>query len=73
MPRVYEDMKIGCVDCGNEFVFTAGEQAWFAKKGFYLPKRCPLCRKRKKENKRRDATPKREEFNDLLPSNMMER
>jgi len=30
----YEDKNITCVDCGKAFVFTAGEQAFFAEKGF---------------------------------------
>lgn len=41
----YEDRTITCVDCGKPFIFTAGEQAFFAEKGFGGgPKRCPQCR-----------------------------
>lgn len=41
----YEDKTITCVDCGKPFVFTAGEQAFFAEKGFGGgPKRCQTCR-----------------------------
>ena len=31
---MYEDKTLVCKDCGNEFVFTAGEQAFYAEKGF---------------------------------------
>ncbi len=49
------DKTIVCKDCGNEFVFTEGEQAFYAEKGFENdPVRCPECRKAKK-NARRNA------------------
>lgn len=48
-----EDKKLICKDCGSEFVFTAGEQQFFAEKGFTNePQRCPTCRKARKEQKR---------------------
>ena len=28
---MYEDKTLVCKDCGNEFVFTAGEQEFYAK------------------------------------------
>ena len=28
------DKTLVCSDCGNEFVFTEGEQAFYAEKGF---------------------------------------
>ena len=31
---MYEDKTLVCKDCGNEFVFTAGEQEFYAEKGF---------------------------------------
>lgn len=43
------DRTIVCKDCGAEFVFTEGEQAFYAEKGFTNdPVRCPECRKAKK-------------------------
>ena len=30
----YRDKVLKCAECGAEFVFTAGEQAFFADKGF---------------------------------------
>lgn len=44
-----EDKTIVCKDCGAEFIFTAGEQAFYAEKGFKdEPKRCKECRAKKK-------------------------
>ncbi|MBI3972295.1 MAG: translation initiation factor IF-3 [Chloroflexi bacterium] len=41
----YQDRTITCSDCGKPFVFTAGEQAFYAEKGFGTgPKRCKQCR-----------------------------
>ena len=31
---MYEDKTLTCKDCGQEFVFTAGEQEFYAEKGF---------------------------------------
>lgn len=28
------DKTLTCKDCGNEFIFTEGEQEFYAKKGF---------------------------------------
>ena len=39
------DKTIVCKDCGKEFVFTEGEQAFYKEKGFENdPVRCPECR-----------------------------
>lgn len=49
---MYEDEKLTCEECGNEFVFTAGEQEFFAERGLTnKPKRCPDCRKARKMNR----------------------
>ena len=38
---MYTDKTLVCKDCGNEFVFTAGEQEFYAEKGFQNePQRC---------------------------------
>ena len=40
-----QDKTLTCRDCGREFVFTVGEQEFFAQKGFTNePSRCPECR-----------------------------
>ena len=49
---MYEDKTLKCKECGNEFVFTAGEQEFYAEKGFQNePQRCKVCR-----DKRKNAT-----------------
>ena len=46
---MYQDKTLVCRDCGQEFVFTAGEQEFFAEKGFLNdPVRCRECRTAKK-------------------------
>ncbi len=46
----YKDETLTCKECGKEFTFTAGEQAFYAEKGFQnKPVRCPECRKAKKD------------------------
>jgi len=41
----YRDRALKCMDCGAEFVFTSGEQLFFADKGFKNePKRCKACK-----------------------------
>jgi len=45
----FSDKQLQCFDCGNTFTFTAGEQEFFATKGFSNdPKRCPECRSARK-------------------------
>ena len=44
-----EDKTIKCVDCQEDFIFTAKEQEFYKEKGFENePKRCPSCRAAKK-------------------------
>jgi len=51
----YPDKTLVCVDCARTFTWTAGEQEYFAEKGFTEPpKRCPDCRRKKKEQRGRD-------------------
>jgi len=45
----FADKTITCRDCGMDFVFTAGEQEFYASKGFVNePTRCPSCRQARK-------------------------
>lgn len=42
---MYQDRSLTCRDCGESFVFSAGEQQFFASKGLVNdPQRCPSCR-----------------------------
>jgi CxxC-x17-CxxC domain-containing protein len=42
------DRTLTCRDCGQQFVFTAGEQAFYQERGFTDPQRCPTCRQARK-------------------------
>jgi CxxC-x17-CxxC domain-containing protein len=44
----FVDKILKCVDCGNDFVFTAGEQLFFHDKQFKNdPKRCKQCKSKR--------------------------
>lgn len=44
----YQDKVLKCIDCGTDFVFSAGEQLFYAGKGFKNePKRCKSCKTKK--------------------------
>jgi CxxC-x17-CxxC domain-containing protein len=49
----FADKSLVCRDCGNEFVFTSGEQEFYAARAFSEPTRCPECRSARKAS--RDA------------------
>jgi CxxC-x17-CxxC domain-containing protein len=77
----FQDRPIQCIDCRNEFVFTAGEQEFYERKGFKeVPKRCKPCREARKARRSerdnggydRDAarppSPRREMFDAVCAS-----
>ena len=44
----FRDKVLKCVDCGSEFIFTAGEQLFFHDKQFKNePKRCKACKNKR--------------------------
>lgn len=43
-----QNRLLRCRDCGRDFVFTIGEQRYFLSKGLSTPKRCPVCRQKRK-------------------------
>lgn len=52
-PQTFEDKTLICRDCKNEFVWDAGEQEFFAKKGFdNAPTRCRDCRRSHKDQQK---------------------
>jgi len=56
---MYQDITLKCKDCGQDFVFTAGEQEFYAEKGFQnQPQRCRDCRQARKNA----GKPQREMF-----------
>ena len=46
--NIMQDKVLTCSDCGQEFTFTAGEQEFYAQKGFSTPSRCSSCRAARK-------------------------
>lgn len=45
----YQDKTLTCRDCGQEFVWTAGEQEFYEQRGYTNPpSRCPACRAKNK-------------------------
>ena len=43
------DRKLFCKDCTQQFIFSEGEQRFFADKGITEdPVRCPACRLKKR-------------------------
>lgn len=59
------DKVLVCKDCGKEFVFTEGEQQFYAEKGFTNePVRCKECRSAKKARFGNDnRKPRADSFN----------
>jgi CxxC-x17-CxxC domain-containing protein len=44
----FQDKMLKCIDCGADFVFTAGEQLFFHDKQFKNePKRCKTCKSKR--------------------------
>ncbi|NCV02409.1 MAG: hypothetical protein EB145_03430, partial [Proteobacteria bacterium] len=44
----FQDKTLTCVSCGAPFVFTAGEQEFYAERQFaHEPKRCSACRQQR--------------------------
>ncbi len=53
---VFEDKTISCKDCGEPFVFTAGEQGFYLEKGLLNePQRCPVCRDQRRREREETA------------------
>lgn len=48
----FEDKTLTCKECGNEFLFSASEQEFYAEKGFQNePARCPSCRAARRQQR----------------------
>lgn len=57
---MYTDKILICKECGQEFVFTAGEQEFYAEKGFQNePSRCKQCRAKRKVQRNEGGMPPR--------------
>jgi len=66
---MYQDKNLVCKDCGNEFVFTAGEQEFYSLKGFQNePTRCKECRELRK-SRLSDSSGRKREMYDAVCAN----
>jgi len=45
----FADRDLTCMDCGVPFIWTAGQQLFFADKQLQPPKRCAACRRAKRQ------------------------
>ena len=52
-----------CVNCGEKFTFTGGEQQSYKSKGFKTPKRCKKCRNHKFNPKKLVTVPGAQKVN----------
>ena len=53
------DRTLVCVECAAEFIFTVGEQEFFASRGFTNePRRCPECRQTRKAQRSFEGGPR---------------
>jgi CxxC-x17-CxxC domain-containing protein len=53
---VFEDKTIYCKDCGEPFLFTAGEQGFYLEKGLLNePQRCATCRELRRRERAETA------------------
>ncbi|MBM3127905.1 MAG: zinc-binding protein [Chloroflexi bacterium] len=54
----FSDRWLTCVDCGKEFLWDAGEQAWFSSNRLAnQPKRCKKCRDQRRDRHLPHALP----------------
>jgi len=54
--EITESKYLTCKICGNDFAFTIGEQAFYQDRGLAEPRRCPACRRAKREEMRNEHT-----------------
>jgi len=52
-----KDLTLICQNCNSEFVFSVGEQQFYADKNLTTPKFCPICRAIKTSEKLRPPRP----------------
>jgi len=55
----FEDKTLTCVECGEEFTFSATDQEFHAGRGYQEPKRCPTCRQARRDTRSSSPYPER--------------
>lgn len=48
----FEDQNRRCVECGQNYTWSARDQRFAEQRGYLPPKRCPSCRERQKQRHR---------------------
>ena len=43
------DLTLRCCDCNGNFLWTYGEQKYYADRNLSIPRRCPQCRARRRK------------------------
>lgn len=43
-----QDSLLTCVECGAQFVFSVRDQAFYQERGYRAPRRCKVCRDKRK-------------------------
>jgi CxxC-x17-CxxC domain-containing protein len=51
----FTDKTLTCSDCGQEFIFSAEDQEFYATRGFTEPKRCRSCRALRRNEREGDT------------------
>ncbi|MFZ7103975.1 MAG: zinc-ribbon domain containing protein [Peptococcaceae bacterium] len=65
----FTDKTLTCKDCGSDFIFSAGEQEFYAEKGFQNePQRCTSCRKARKQHQNNSGRQQRQMFTAICSS-----
>jgi CxxC-x17-CxxC domain-containing protein len=67
MAMTLTDKTLSCRECGNAFVWTVGEQDFYAQKGLlHEPQRCTDCRRRAKAER---AAARAQSMHEIVCSN----
>ena len=48
MELKFTDKTLSCKDCGQDFIFEAGEQRYYYSRRLQTPLRCPICREHRR-------------------------
>ncbi|HWO72527.1 MAG TPA: CxxC-x17-CxxC domain-containing protein [Dehalococcoidia bacterium] len=47
----FTDKTLTCIDCGQEFLFSADDQEFYSSRGYSEPKRCRSCRAQRRSER----------------------
>ena len=52
------DIILVCADCGANYLLSLQERNWYSQHGLHLPRRCPACRARRRQEAKRTTNPR---------------